>query len=169
VPRLKLLLGLLTAPTEKLLLQVPRALVASVLAAAVDFGLLIALKEGAGWDPVWAAVVGYLVGGVVQYVLCACWVFPASPQSVAVGFAAFTFLSLVGLAITYVTMAVLCDWYRVNYAVAKVAALGFAFTWNFLSRKLWLFRPRAAATRSAGAATCRGRRPANHSPAALSR
>jgi hypothetical protein len=94
------MIGLLAAPTEKVVLQVPRALVASVLAAAVDVGLLIGLKEGAGWDPVVAAVVSYLVGGVVQYLLCACWVFPNSPQSVAVGFAAFTFLSLVGLAMT---------------------------------------------------------------------
>jgi putative flippase GtrA len=151
VPSLKGMVGLLTAPTDKLLLQVPRALVASVLAAAVDFGLLIALKEAAGWDPVLAAVVSYLVGGVVQYVLCACWVFPVlsngrplAPQSVAVGFAAFTFLSLVGLAITFATMKVLCDWAQVNYAVAKVAALGLAFGWNFSSRKFWLFRSRPA-------------------------
>jgi putative flippase GtrA len=145
VQSLKRVLGLFTSPTEKLLLQVPRALIASVLAAAVDFGLLIGLKEGAGWDPVLAAVVSYLVGGVVQYVLCASWVFPAAPQSVAVGFTAFTFLSLVGLAITYATMVVLCDWWHVNYAVAKIAALGLAFGWNFLSRKFWLFRSRPTA------------------------
>jgi putative flippase GtrA len=145
VQSVKQVVGLLTSPTDRLLLQVPRALVASVLAASVDFGLLIVLKEGAGWDPVLAAVVSYLVGGVVQYVLCACWVFPNAPQSVAVGFAAFTFLSLVGLAITYATMTVLCGWGQVNYAVAKIAALGLAFGWNFLSRKFWLFRPRPAA------------------------
>jgi putative flippase GtrA len=143
VQTLKLMVGLFTSPTEKLLLQVPRALMASVLAASVDFGVLIGLTEGAGWNPVLAAVVSYLIGGVVQYVLCACWVFPSAPQSVTVGFAAFTFLSLVGLAITYATMRVLCGW-QINYALAKIVALGLAFGWNFLSRKFWLFRSRPA-------------------------
>jgi putative flippase GtrA len=141
VRALNRMVGLLTSPTEKLLLQVPRALVASALAAAVDCGVLIALVSGAGWNPVLAAVVSYLVGGVVQYVLCACWVFPAAPQSVTVGFAAFTFLSLVGLAITWATMAA-CDWAQINYLLAKIAALGLAFSWNFLSRKFWLFKAR---------------------------
>jgi putative flippase GtrA len=145
VRALQLLMGLLASPTEKLVLQVPRALVASVLAAAVDVGLLAVLVGGLGWSPVLAAVVSYLVGGVVQYVLCACWVFPVAPQSVAVGFATFTVLSLVGLVITAATMAVLCDWARINFALAKIVALGLAFSWNFLSRKFWLFKPRPAA------------------------
>src|SRR3954452_2254962 len=66
--------------TEKLVLQVPRALIASGLAAVLDFGILILLVERAGWSAQAAVVAGYLVGGVLQYVLCALWVFPAAPQ-----------------------------------------------------------------------------------------
>src|SRR4051812_47204698 len=68
--------------TESLVLQVPRALIASCLAAALDFGILILLVERAGWNAQAAVVAGYLVGGVLQYVLCALWVFPAAPQNV---------------------------------------------------------------------------------------
>jgi putative flippase GtrA len=140
-----LVFRLVADSTENVILQVPRALVVSVLAAALDFGLLVLLVEGAGWSPQAAAVVSYLVGGVLQYVLCAVWVFPAAPQNVATGFAAFTFLSLVGLAITWATIAGLHDLAHVNYAVAKVVALGLAFTWNFLSRKYFLFKPASLA------------------------
>lgn len=77
---------------------------------------------------------------MLQYVLCSLWVFPNSPRGNAVGFLAFTVLSLGGLAITWLVMSagVLC---HVPYAFAKVVALGLAFGWNFLSRKFLLFRP----------------------------
>jgi putative flippase GtrA len=130
----------LTGPVQETILQVPRALVASGLAAALDTGLLVLLVEAAGWQPLAAATVSYLLGGVLQYVLCAVWVFPAAPQSAALGFTTFTVLSLVGLGITWVTIALLHDAAHLNYAVAKVPALGLAFTWNFLSRKYLVFR-----------------------------
>jgi putative flippase GtrA len=139
-----LVVKLVAESTENVVLQVPRALVASALAAALDFGVLVLLVERGGWNAALAAVVGYLLGGVVQYVLCAWWVFPAQPQSVSMGFAAFTVLSLVGLVITWATMAGLHDLGHVNYAVSKVVALGLAFAWNFLSRKYLLFKPAVA-------------------------
>jgi len=122
-------------------LQVPRALVVSVLAAVLDFGVLVLLVERFEWSPVLAAVVGYLLGGVLQYVLCAWWVFPGAPQSLTLGIAAFTLLSLVGLGITWATIAVLHEQLHVNYVGAKLVALGLAFAWNFLSRKYLLFQP----------------------------
>src|SRR4051812_9149655 len=96
-------------PVESVFAQVPRALVASGLAALVDIGILMFLVEMCSWHPAPASIVGYLVGGVLQYVLCSLWVFPNAPKSVASGFAAFTILSLVGLLITWGTMSVLFD------------------------------------------------------------
>jgi putative flippase GtrA len=127
-------------PTERTLLQVPRALIASALAALLDFAVLVFLVEALGMGAVAAAIIGYLAGGVVQYFLCSVWVFPASPQNLAFGFTAFVILSLGGLGITWGVMTALHDDAGVNYALAKVAALGLAFCWNFLSRKFWLFK-----------------------------
>ena len=83
---------------------------------------------------------GYLCGGVLQYLLCACWVFPGAPRHAVSGFLAFFLLSLVGRGITWVTMATLHDVFSVNYAVAKIASLGLTFGWNFPCRKFLLFR-----------------------------
>jgi putative flippase GtrA len=68
------------------------------------------------------------------------WVFSTSLKSDAAGFVAFTLLSLVGLAITWFVMKIAHDWSGVPMEPAKVAAVGLAFTWNFLSRKFLLFR-----------------------------
>jgi putative flippase GtrA len=132
---------LMSDPVDSTMLQVPRALAVSIVAAVLDFTVLILLVERAHLHPAAAAVIAYLSGGILQYVLCAKWVFPAAPESVATGFLAFIALSLVGLGITWLTMLVLCDLSHVNYVFAKIASLAFSFAWNFLSRKYLLFRP----------------------------
>jgi putative flippase GtrA len=134
---------MIVAPTESTGLQLPRALVASAAAAGIDFGILIVLVQSFHWAPPTAAVLSYCVGGVLQYILCAVWVFPAAPQSVTFGFIAFTVLSLVGLLITWGIMGLTQDIGGIHYTVAKMLALGVAFCWNFLSRKYWLFRRRS--------------------------
>jgi putative flippase GtrA len=124
-------------PVESLVVQVPRALVVSLLAAALDCAVLFFLVDIAGWDRIASAVIAYLAGSVVQYVLCSWWVFPEATQNAKAGFLAFTVLSLFGLAITWMTMAVLV---KVHLSLAKTVALGLAVGWNFLSRKYLLFR-----------------------------
>jgi putative flippase GtrA len=133
-----------TAPVERVILQLPRALIASGLAALVDLALLVGLVEVMAIPPLGAATVSYLVGGLLQYYLCAVWVFPTAPRNAATGFAAFTLLSLFGLGITWGVMAVLHSLLHANYALAKVVALGLAFCWNFLSRKYLLFKQSAS-------------------------
>jgi putative flippase GtrA len=130
----------IAGPVESIFLQVPRALVASVLALIVDFAILEFCVRVVGMPAVPAAIIGYLAGGILQYVLCSIWVFSTSLKSDALGFVAFTILSLVGLGITWVVMAIAHDWAGLPVEVAKGGAVGLAFAWNFLSRKYLLFR-----------------------------
>lgn len=128
-------------PVSSVFEQVPRALVVSGMAAVLDCCTLAALVELAGWHPLAAATVGYLLGGVLQFVLCSVWVFGQTPRNLAVAVAVFFGLSLFGLVITWGTIGLLYDVAHVNYAAAKVVALGLAFVWNFCSRKFLLFQP----------------------------
>lgn len=131
---------LVVDPAQSIVLQVPRALAASVLALIVDFCILEVCLRGLGMSAAPAAVVGYLAGGVVQYVLCSVWVFSTSLKNDALGFATFTILSLVGLGITWGVMLIAHDCIGLPVEAAKCGAVGLAFTWNFLSRKFLLFR-----------------------------
>ncbi len=130
----------IVGPVESVFLQVPRALAASALALVVDFAILELCVHVVGMPAVPSAVIGYLVGGALQYVLCSLWVFSTSLKSDAMGFAAFTILSLVGLGITWIVMAIAHDWAGLPVEIAKGGAVGLAFAWNFLSRKYLLFR-----------------------------
>jgi len=134
------LVKLVAAPTERTIIQVPRAVLASLPAGAVDFGALVAMVQLLGWNAVFAAVISYVLGGVVNYVLCAVWVFPNAPRNAVIGFTAFTLLSLVGLGITGASMTLFHSIIGLHYALAKTISLALAFCWNFTSRKYLLFR-----------------------------
>ena len=136
---LRKLKALVADPVENIFLQVPRALAVSVLALAVDFGVY-ALGLQIGLPALLAAIIGYLVGGVLQYVLCSVWVFSTSLKNDPLGFAAFLLLSLVGLGITELVILIAHNGLGFDPYQAKVGAVGLAFTWNFLSRKFLLFR-----------------------------
>ena len=140
---------LVTEPVESVLLQLPRALVASVLALFVDCAILELCLRGFGMPAIPSAITGYLAGGVLQYVLCSVWVFSTSLKSDAVGFVTFTLLSLVGLGITWLVMLVGHEWAQLPVEVAKFGAVGLAFIWNFLSRKYLLFNAEGSVPRSA--------------------
>ena len=137
---------LVAGPVESIFLQVPRALAVSVLALIVDFGILELCIRAFGMPAIPAAIIGYLVGGVVQYILCSLWVFSTSLKNDALGFVAFTILSLVGLGITWIVMLIAHNWWGFPVEIAKFGAVGLAFTWNFLSRKYLLFRAEKPAT-----------------------
>ncbi|MGF1577867.1 MAG: GtrA family protein [Gemmataceae bacterium] len=128
------------SPVESLFIQVPRALMVSAFAACVDVGMLFVLVEWIVCPKILAAALGYLTGGVLQYVLCSVWVFGKTHDNVSIGFVAFTLLSLVGLGLTLGAIEVLHVQAGVHLGVAKIFALGSAFVWNFFSRKYLLFR-----------------------------
>ena len=130
----------IVSPVESIFLQVPRALLASILALAVDFTILEICIRLLSMHAIAGAIIGYLAGGVLQYVLCSVWVFSTSLKADAVGFAAFTVLSLVGLGITWLVMLLVHDSGGAPVELAKLGAVGLTFTWNFLSRKYLLFR-----------------------------
>lgn len=134
------LMQMIIRPTEALSFQLTKAMVASVAAAGCDFAILILLVQLLSWKPAIAAIISYLLGGAVQYVLCTIWIFPTGPSNAIVGFSAFLLLSLGGLIITWLVMVLLNGQLHFHYAFSKVVALGLAFSWNFTSRKLWLFR-----------------------------
>jgi putative flippase GtrA len=132
-------------PVEHVLLQLPRALVASVLAALLNLGVVVLLVEQLQWlDRYTAAAIGYLAGGVLQYILCVLWVFSATPGSNHTsGFIQFMLLSLLGLPIAELVIFG-ATWIRLPTWLAVIASQGMTFSWNFLSRKVLIFRQPAS-------------------------
>jgi len=128
------------SPTSSTVLQVPRALVVSVIAAGIHSLIFSLLIKVGGLDSIYANTVGYLIGGVIQYVLCSLWVFSVVLDNIAVGFITFSLLSLIGLGISDATIWFVNQHLGFHPMLALIAALGLAFCWNFTSRKYLIFR-----------------------------
>lgn len=127
-------------PVEHIALQVSRAFIVSVLAAGLDVGIYWALVQHAHQPPVLSNTISYLVGGVLQYVLCTVWVFSVKPDKVASSYVVFSILSLVGLGISNSTVWLMVHEWPAQPMLAKIVSLGVTFCWNFTSRKYLIFR-----------------------------
>lgn len=122
--------------------------VVGVVATAIDFGVLIALHEWLGVDPVVAAAISFLVSLVFNYLASMRFVFTHRDDlSKGREFSIFLVLSAVGLAMNELVMwggehlleAVGVDYDQGPYYVAvKVVATCLVMLWNFASRKRWL-------------------------------
>lgn len=121
-----------------------RYLVASVVALALDVGLLFLGTAVAGL-PAWVAgAIAYGCGLVLVYVLSIRWVFTC--RTVADGgreFAVFAVLGLVGLVLNSATLFIATG-LGLPLSLAKLLSAGIGFAANFISRKALLFSGRDA-------------------------
>jgi putative flippase GtrA len=118
--------------------QFSRFLAVGVAATAVHYGVLIALVEAWGTDPVLATTAGFVAAVLLSYVLNRRYTFDREP---AFGSGLLKYYGAVsmGLVLNAGVMAVLTRW-GAHYLLAQVAASAVALVWNFLAARLIVFR-----------------------------
>jgi putative flippase GtrA len=109
-----------------------------LVAAAIHYGLLIALVEGGGWGPVPATLVGYLAGGGVSYALNRRVTY-ASDRAHREAAWRFAVVALVGLLLTGAFMHAFTGWLGAPYLPAQLVTTGIVLFWSFAANKLWTF------------------------------
>ena len=116
--------------------------VVGIVAFIVDYGILLFLSQGLGWDPVLSSVISFVVSVVVNYVGSMHFVFERRDDlSRRREFSMFVVLSAIGLVINSA-----CIWVgtgifgsgALSVSVTKVVATIIVSAWNFVSRKHWL-------------------------------
>lgn len=110
-----------------------------VFGLVAHYTVLTALVELGGVEAVAASIVGFVAGGVVNYVLNRKLVFRSERAHSAAG-PRFVAVAVSGLAINAVAMAVLVDRLGVYYLVAQVLVTGGLTAWHFLLNRFWTFR-----------------------------
>lgn len=120
--------------------RVVRFVTAGAVSFALDFGGLILLHSGLGWQLGWAVLVAYGSGGAVHYLLTRLWVFnPAGRGSETGRF--LRYLSLGGLNIA-ATWAVVLSLTRlgVDYRLAKILCVAALVVFNYVVTHLFVMR-----------------------------
>ena len=116
--------------------------VVGALATVVDYGILMLLSQVAGWDPLPASVVSYLVSLAFNYLASMRYVFERRDDlSRRRELAAFVALSAVGLVINSLLIEAGTTYFgdgALSVTLTKVLATLVVGIWNFWSRKHWL-------------------------------
>ncbi|NMA24540.1 MAG: GtrA family protein [Clostridiales bacterium] len=113
-----------------------------------DFGVLVLLNnllpELSGLRLYLATAGGFIVGLTVNYILSIRFVF-INARKFRVGrsfkdFVIFTLVSAVGFGMTELGMYVGTELLSVNYMVVKIVVTGIVMIWNYLGRKILIFK-----------------------------
>ncbi|WP_028263998.1 GtrA family protein [Atopobium fossor] len=133
---------------NKLLAQIVKFGIVGVVATFVDFGIMIALHEWLGINPIFASAISFTFAAIFNYLASMRYVFiHREDLSKTREFIIFFVLSVVGLILNslimwageFVFTAVGVNYANGPYYVGvKVVATGLVMVWNFVSRKIWL-------------------------------
>jgi len=132
---------LLMEPTDNGWIQLFRYTFVGGVAFLADFGLLAGLTELAGMNYLISAAIAFIVGLTVNYLLSVRWVFASRTlESRTAEFTVFALIGIVGLGLNELFLWLLTDFVGWHYLVSKLVTTAIVFFWNFLARRLVLFR-----------------------------
>jgi putative flippase GtrA len=112
----------------------------SACALLVDISILYILVHYFSWWYLSAATASFLLGLVAGYALCVTWVFKyRRVRDRRLEFARFAAIGAVGVAINAAAILFAVEYLGLHFLIAKCAAAGVTFIWNFVARRQLLF------------------------------
>ena len=102
------------------------------------FLLYIFLVEYFYFSPFWAAVIGYIPGIPISYLLCYFWVFKSSKNLVNTSFKFFT-VNILGYILNFVGIFILVDLFTTPYVLAQLMLFIVVAIHNYLLNYFWTF------------------------------
>jgi len=119
-------------------LQLIKFAIVGVIAAFVDVGVLVFLKELFGVDVLIASAVSFSVSVTVNYILSMAFVFKSKKQSKVKEFIIFVLLSIGGLGLNQLILWIGVTFTSIYYLVVKFLAMVIVPIYNFITRKIFL-------------------------------
>lgn len=105
----------------------------------VDFGFTYLFKEIFKVQKYVANAIGFMIAASSNYILNRIWTFQSSNPEIAVEYAEFILISVVGLGINTFILWFILKKFKINFYLAKVFAIGVVTIWNFLANALITF------------------------------
>ena len=114
-----------------------------LVAAVAHYGVLVGLVETGTTTPVPATLAGYLIGGVISYLLNRRNTYRSDrPHREATW--RFAVVAGIGFLITWMLMKVFTSYTALPYLAAQVLTTGVVLLWSFTAHRAWTFhQPRS--------------------------
>lgn len=132
---------LMKAPTDNVVIQLFRYGFVGGVAFLVDYSTMVLLTEVFGIHYLLSASISFVLGLITNYLLSISWVF--SQRAVAnrwAEFVIFAVIGAVGLGLNSLILYLCTEKLEIHYTVSKIIATVMVFFWNFLARKVILFK-----------------------------
>ena len=142
---------LFAGETDNTFIQFFRYLSVGGFAFVVDYGTLMLLVEVFGFNAKLAAVIAFILGLAVNYILSTLWIFKNSKIGNRLAeFAAFALIGVIGLGINELIIWLFDDVIAPRqplsfipedkyYLIGKLVSTAIVFIWNFAARKFIIF------------------------------
>ena len=121
-----------------MILQLIKFGIVGVIAAFVDVGVLVILKELLYVDVLLASMISFCVSVTVNYILSMSFVFKSKKQNKFKEFIIFVFLSVGGLCLNQLILWTGVRFTSVYYLTVKLFAMIVVPIYNFITRKIFL-------------------------------
>ena len=120
------------------MLQLIKFAIVGVIAAIVDVGALVILKELLCVDVLIASAISFCISVTVNYFLSMSFVFKSKKQSRVKEFIIFAALSLGGLCLNQLILWIGIKFTSIYYLIIKFLAMVIVPVYNFITRKIFL-------------------------------
>lgn len=87
-----------------------------------------------------SVALAFIIGLVVNYILSKMFVFKKDVKSKVGEFLVFAIIGVIGLGLTELLMWVSTEKLHIYYLISKVIVAAIVLVWNFLARKIILYR-----------------------------
>lgn len=134
--------GIFVTPTKNGFLQFFRYIFVGGIATVVDWGVLFALTELCGLYHLISAIIAFFAGLATNFLLSKLLVFKASEvrTSPVMEFVGYAVIGAIGLGMTELIMFLFTDHLALHYMLSKVIATFVVLIWNYLARKLIIYK-----------------------------
>ena len=120
------------------LLQLIKFGIVGVIAAVIDVGLLVILKECFRVNVLVASAISFSMSVTVNYILSMAFVFKSKGQSKIKEFIIFVALSIGGLCLNQFVLWIGISCLSIYYLTVKIFAMVIVPVYNFITRKIFL-------------------------------
>lgn len=138
---LRKLVNLLLKKSDNTLVQLLRYTIVGGIAFLFDFGTLILLTEYLNVYYLISAAFAFMVGLTINYTLSIAWVFEKrTVKSKNLEFFIFLLIGAIGLGLNEFLIWLFTEILKFHYLFSKILSTTLVFFWNFVSRKIALFK-----------------------------
>ncbi len=113
--------------------------IVGVIGTSIDLFIVYLLVEFFGFNPIVAALFGFLFAVTNNFFLNKFWTFRVASTNYRKLWIKFFLVSSTGLSITLLLMYLFWEIFGIYYLLAKLLTSGIVLIWNFLANKFWTF------------------------------